>query len=103
MPTLCSHTDGRDSPGVLYEQQWVKDQIGKIQGFIRANIAWLGIASSIGQRVLDYACGHGTISLVSDTTCRPIMRLTMTTGVGKPMPECRLSGPRFACKASSEI
>jgi hypothetical protein len=66
MPTLCNHTNDRDSPGVLYEQQWVKDQIGKIQGFIRAHIAWLGIASSIGQRVLDYACGHGTISLASE-------------------------------------
>jgi hypothetical protein len=42
----------------------VQDGVRKIQAYISSNIDWLGLASNKPQRVLDYACGHGTISLV---------------------------------------
>jgi 2-polyprenyl-3-methyl-5-hydroxy-6-metoxy-1,4-benzoquinol methylase len=49
----------------MYSQQWVQDQIHKIQTYIRDNRSWVGMDDSSSQRVLDYACGNGTISLVS--------------------------------------
>jgi 2-polyprenyl-3-methyl-5-hydroxy-6-metoxy-1,4-benzoquinol methylase len=55
----------------MYNLEWVQDGIKKIQDFIRTNVAWLGIATAASQRVLDYACGHGTISIVSTEFWRP--------------------------------
>lgn len=43
--------------------------VKQIQGFLVANAEWIGIDPGREQRVLDYACGHGTISLV----CRSLL------------------------------
>ena len=48
----------------MYSQAWVQDLVGKIQDFMRDNTEWLGLDTTSKQRLLDYACGHGTISLV---------------------------------------
>lgn len=48
----------------MYKQPWVQAMVKQIQDYLVANAAWLGIDPSRKQRVLDYACGHGTISLV---------------------------------------
>lgn len=48
----------------MYKQPWVQALVKQIQDFLVANAVWLGIDPEKEQRVLDYACGHGTISLV---------------------------------------
>ena len=48
----------------MYKQPWVQAMVKQIQDFLVANAEWIGIEPSREQRVLDYACGHGTISLV---------------------------------------
>lgn len=53
------------SYGEMYAQPWVQAMVSQIQSFLVSNAAWLGIGPGKKQRVLDYACGHGTISLVS--------------------------------------
>ncbi|KAK5174182.1 uncharacterized protein LTR77_001262 [Saxophila tyrrhenica] len=64
-----NHNDNHEheemDPGIMYEQQWVKDLVQKLQQeiVVLANKGWLGLDDSKSQRVLDYACGHGTISL----------------------------------------
>lgn len=52
----------------MYGEEWVKDLVKKIQVYLQENKEWLGIDERKEQRVLDYACGHGTISLVSAHT-----------------------------------
>ncbi|KAI0126685.1 S-adenosyl-L-methionine-dependent methyltransferase [Xylariales sp. AK1849] len=49
-------------PGPLYELEWIQKLIGHIQHCLRSNTTWLGIEQSKSQRVLDYACGNGTVS-----------------------------------------
>ncbi|KAK3691628.1 hypothetical protein LTR37_018507 [Vermiconidia calcicola] len=54
--------EGRD-PGAVYSEAWVQDLVLKIQAYLQQNVDWLSIESTKVSRVLDYACGHGTISL----------------------------------------
>ena len=44
--------------------------VKQLQDFVVANADWLGFNAGSEQRVLDNACGHGTISLVSQLTAR---------------------------------
>lgn len=56
----------------MYKQPWVQAMVKQVQDFLVANADWLGInPDREGHRVLDYACGHGTISLVRLATYRP--------------------------------
>lgn len=48
----------------MYDQQWVKDLVRNIQVYLQHNKGWLSLDETAEQRVLDYACGHGTITLV---------------------------------------
>lgn len=52
----------------MYKQPWVQALVKQVQDYLVANAEWLGINPEKEQRVLDYACGHGTISLVRPTT-----------------------------------
>ena len=49
----------------MYCQEWVQSLIDQIQQFLQENYEWLGIEADGSQRVLDYACGNGTVSRVS--------------------------------------
>lgn len=46
----------------MYQMEWVQKLIRQIQHCLQSNSAWLGIDRSKRQRVLDYACGNGTVS-----------------------------------------
>ncbi|KAF2183040.1 S-adenosyl-L-methionine-dependent methyltransferase [Zopfia rhizophila CBS 207.26] len=63
---LHVHTDDHDhinsDPGPMYQMEWVQKLIRQIQHCLQTNSAWLGIDQSKRQRVLDYACGNGTVS-----------------------------------------
>ena len=58
---------------VYTAEQWQKDLIEKITAFVRANVSWIGaefitpdtpteLSGSQAYRVLDYACGPGTMT-----------------------------------------
>lgn len=49
----------------MYKEKWVQDLIGQLKDFVGSNHAWLGLDEAKRQRVLDYACGNGTISEAS--------------------------------------
>lgn len=49
----------------MYELEWVQKLIRQIQHCLQMNSSWLGINQTEPQRVLDYACGDGTVSTVS--------------------------------------
>jgi hypothetical protein len=51
--------------GPMYKAVWVQDLVQKIQSLVRDNSKVFGIDESKPSRILDYACGHGTISSVS--------------------------------------
>lgn len=54
------------SPGPMYQEPWVQKLIQQIQHFLQAQAeaGWLDIDQSKPQRILDYACGNGTVSSV---------------------------------------
>ena len=54
----------------MYNKPWVKAMVKQLQDFVVSNADWLGFTDGTEQRVLDYACGHGTMSLVSQLTAR---------------------------------
>lgn len=49
----------------MYKEKWVQDLIEELKDFVASNHTWLGLDANRPQRVLDYACGNGTISEVS--------------------------------------
>lgn len=49
----------------MYKEKWVQDLIQQLKDFVASNHPWLGLEADKEQRVLDYACGNGTISEVS--------------------------------------
>ncbi|KAL4741679.1 S-adenosyl-L-methionine-dependent methyltransferase [Aspergillus similis] len=49
-------------PGPLYQEAWIQKLLGQIQTCLQTNSDWLGIDPSRPQRILDYACGNGTVS-----------------------------------------
>ena len=51
----------------MYKEEWVQQLIRTIQTYLVDNHAWVDINPSKAQRVLDYACGHGTVSGVSQS------------------------------------
>jgi hypothetical protein len=51
----------------MYEVGWVKKLLDQIKACLKQNSDWLGIDPSKPQRILDYACGNGTVSAVSLT------------------------------------
>ncbi|KAK3709678.1 hypothetical protein LTR37_010705 [Vermiconidia calcicola] len=59
------HDDAAEErdPGAMYCEAWVQDLVLKIQTYLQQNVDWLGIDLAEEARVLDYACGHGTVSL----------------------------------------
>lgn len=59
-----------NSPGPMYHQPWVQNLIRQIQEFLQANYEWLDIDQTSNQRVLDYACGNGTVSGVRYSSLR---------------------------------
>ncbi|KAF5860131.1 hypothetical protein ETB97_001989 [Aspergillus alliaceus] len=46
----------------LYQDTWVQKLLQHIQDFLQVNSDWFGIDPFLPQRVLDYACGNGTVS-----------------------------------------
>ncbi|KAF2160852.1 hypothetical protein M409DRAFT_28732 [Zasmidium cellare ATCC 36951] len=56
------HQSVDDGPGPMYKEKWVQDLIQQLKDFVGANHSWLGLDVDKKQRVLDYACGNGTIS-----------------------------------------
>ncbi|KAK4505978.1 hypothetical protein PRZ48_003943 [Zasmidium cellare] len=48
--------------GPMYKEKWVQGLIQQLKDFVASNPAWLGLDVGKEQRVLDYACGNGTIS-----------------------------------------
>ncbi|KAE8396674.1 hypothetical protein BDV23DRAFT_177669 [Aspergillus alliaceus] len=46
----------------LYQETWVQKLLQHIQDFLQVNSDWFGIDPFLPQRVLDYACGNGTVS-----------------------------------------
>lgn len=50
----------------MYTKPWVQKLIQQIQQFLhaQAKAGWLDIDQIMPQRVLDYACGNGTVSRV---------------------------------------
>ena len=49
-----------------YAVPWIRDLVAEITGFLRENVEWLNIPqSATGRRMLDYACGNGAASRVS--------------------------------------
>ena len=52
---------------IAYTVPWVNDLVAEITEFLRDNVEWLGIPpATAGRRMLDYACGNGAASRVSD-------------------------------------
>lgn len=49
----------------MYQVDWVKKLLSQIQECLQHNSDWLGIEADKPQRVLDYACGNGTVTTVS--------------------------------------
>jgi len=56
----------------MYHKEWVQKLIRQIQQCLQTNSDWLGIDRNVSQRVLDYACGNGTVSSVSDQNIRKL-------------------------------
>lgn len=52
------------SPDAMYNEKWVQDLIQQLRDYVGSNYAWLGLDANKAQRVLDYACGDGTMSEV---------------------------------------
>ena len=48
----------------MYALPWIQRLIQKIQDLLLANANMLGLDPCKSQKVLDYACGHGTVSSV---------------------------------------
>jgi ubiquinone/menaquinone biosynthesis C-methylase UbiE len=48
----------------MYALPWIQRLIAKIQDLLRTNTSILALDPSKSQKVLDYACGHGTVSSV---------------------------------------
>ncbi|KAJ9629480.1 hypothetical protein H2203_001854 [Taxawa tesnikishii (nom. ined.)] len=46
----------------MYDLEWVQKLIRQIRQCLQTNSAWLGVAPKKPQRILDYACGNGTVS-----------------------------------------
>jgi hypothetical protein len=49
----------------MYQVEWVQNLLRQIKDCLRQNSDWLGIDAAKPQRILDYACGNGTVSAVS--------------------------------------
>jgi SAM-dependent methyltransferase len=47
----------------MYKMSWVQQLIQQTQRHLQQNSVWLGLDPQKPQRVLDYACGHGTVSI----------------------------------------
>ncbi|RYP67899.1 hypothetical protein DL770_008530 [Monosporascus sp. CRB-9-2] len=56
------HDHPDSDPGHLYKEEWVKKLLRQIEDFLQTESDWLGVSKSEPQRVLDYACGNGTVS-----------------------------------------
>lgn len=48
----------------MYELDWIKELLRQIRRFLQSEKSWLGIDENKKQRILDYACGNGTVSSV---------------------------------------
>jgi SAM-dependent methyltransferase len=46
----------------MYKLPWVQKLLAQIKGCLEQNSDWLGIDATKPQRILDYACGNGTVS-----------------------------------------
>lgn len=64
----------------MYLEPWVQKLIQQIQQLLQAQAetGWLEIDQSTPQRVLDYACGNGTVSgvMMNPNPANPIPMLT---------------------------
>lgn len=63
-PTESASADSMEQPSMdsMYQVEWVQKLLSQIQDCLRQNSSWLGIDTSKPQRILDYACGNGTVS-----------------------------------------
>lgn len=55
----------------MYQVDWVQKLLMQIKECLRQSSDWLGIDPSKPQKILDYACGNGTVSLVSIDSLHP--------------------------------
>lgn len=64
----------------MYKELWVQKLTRQISDHLRSNLTWLGIgeSSSASVRLLDYACGTGSVSKV-----RPHFSCKLRTAVGE--------------------
>lgn len=64
--TSTKHAEDHDhidsDPGPMYKVEWVQKLLKQIANLLQTNDSWLGIDRSKPVRILDYACGHGTVS-----------------------------------------
>lgn len=55
----------------MYQVEWVQKLLVQIRDCLKQNSDLLGVDASKPQRILDYACGNGPVSIVSTTISRP--------------------------------
>ncbi|KAH8694050.1 S-adenosyl-L-methionine-dependent methyltransferase [Talaromyces proteolyticus] len=67
----AGHDHIDSDPGPLYQEPWIRKLLQQIQICLQMNSDWLGIDLSRPQRILDYACGNGTVSSVRSATTNP--------------------------------
>jgi SAM-dependent methyltransferase len=61
----------------MYEMPWVQQLIHQTQHHLIENSLWLNLTPSKPQRIVDYACGHGTVS----SALLPLFPLTTFHGL----------------------
>jgi hypothetical protein len=70
----------------MYMKPWVQKLILQIQQFLQAQAkaGWLDIGQNKPQRVLDYACGNGTVSGVRQISNLSYSHLALIKNSGAP-------------------